>query len=227
MFLDAQQLEKARERDAADAVADVAAAARVAARRRARDQSQRDVFDEDSYASSSESDDQASSDDENDQTIDPMATLRHRPIGAQDWSYISEAAMPSSSDRGWWGFDEYPLETLKRPLDLDLSDDEDVARPPTPARLSEEEDARRAERATIVRGYYTRKVCHQDWYAGWRTRASRTSTASRMLWRRCTRSGYLLHLNRRVVCLNHRTMTISRSSYTSPLLSRERPSRKL
>ena len=41
------------------------------------------------------------------------------------------------------GFDEYPLETLKRPLDLDLSDDEDVARPPTPARLSEEEDARR------------------------------------------------------------------------------------
>jgi hypothetical protein len=143
MFLDAQQLEKARERDAADAVADVAAAARVAARRRARDQSQRDVFDEDSYASSSESDDQASSDDENDQTIDPMATLKSPISGAQDWSYISEAAMPSSSDRGWWGFDEYPLETLKRPLDLDLSDDEDVARPPTPARLSEEEDARR------------------------------------------------------------------------------------
>ena len=205
----------------------MAAAARVAARRRARDQSQRDVFDEDSYASSSESDDQASSDDENDQTIDPMATLKSPISGAQDWSYISEVAMPSSSDRGWWGFDEYPLETLKRPLDLDLSDDEDVARPPTPARLSEEEDARRDRaRNHCERLLHTESVSSRlvRWMAHEGV-ADVDGVADALA--QSTRSGYL-HLPRRpVVYLYHRTMTTSLCSYTSPLLSGERPSRRL
>ena len=146
-FLDASQLERADIRDASDAVADVAAAARVAARRRARDQSTRDVFDEASYASS-ESDAVESSDDEPMQTLlnqtlgdDALATLKSPASGVHDWNarrFVGEASMPSASERGWWGFDEYPLAILDRPLDLDLNDDEE-RRPPE----ASDEDQRR------------------------------------------------------------------------------------
>ena len=85
--------------------------------------------------------------------------------------------MPSSSDRGWWGLMSTPGD-IERPLDLDLSDDEEAARPPTPP-LSEEEEARRDRARNHCERLLHTEVCPRDSYAGWRTRAWRTSTASR------------------------------------------------
>ena len=101
-------------------MADVAAAARVAAKRRASAVATMNVNDSESATSDDDDGDPGTSsdDDRNDQTLgdESLATLRTSNPGAGP---LGEAMLPFESGSGWWGFDERPLEPLlDRPLAL-------------------------------------------------------------------------------------------------------------